>query len=125
MGGQVIEDHHVPGTQYRHQHLLHARTETLAALTAPGSTRRARTQSRPNVAITGTDSHDAGAEASTRSPCGGSAVGGRPRRRDPGLVHEDQPAGFDRFDYSAEGAALLANLGGVRSAACLDFFLRG
>ena len=66
---QVVEDHHIPATQGRHQDLLHVR-RNVAALTAPANASGARTPSSPSAAITVTDSHDAGAEASTRSPAG-------------------------------------------------------
>jgi len=42
----------------------------VAALSAPSNASGARTPSRPIAAITVTDSHDAGADASTRSPLG-------------------------------------------------------
>ena len=81
----------------------------------PGNASGARTPSRPNAAITVTDSHEAGAEPTTRSPRR-PAVGGRHRRGDPRLVHEHQVFRLDSPHLVAERAPLLPHLGPIALA---------
>src|SRR5262249_49549115 len=91
---------------------------------APGNSSGARTPPGPGAAITVTDSHDAGADASTRSPRG-PPLSGRHRRRGPGLVHENQPQWLDQLDLPAERTALPPDLGPVAPGGARGLLLQG
>ena len=67
VGFEVVEDHHVPRTEFRDQHLIHIGLERLR-VGCLGESQRCRTPSWPRAAITVVEPHKEGTEPSARLP---------------------------------------------------------
>ena len=67
VGFEVVKDYHVPGVEFRCQHLIDIGLERLR-IGGTGEDQRARTPSRPRAAITVVEPHEVGTEPMARLP---------------------------------------------------------